>query len=175
MSKSGVRVALLAVILAASLLPSPAPAERRTIGYLENVRIYPGAVAMRAKIDTGAATSSIDVGNIEEFDLGGEPWVRFRLVDRGGDGPVVERPLVRLSSVRRSGTEKQMRYVINLGICLGGLYKVAQVNINDRSGMNYRMLIGRRFLEDKFLIDASAKYLTKPTCADAPNKGAPAK
>lgn len=175
MSKNGVRAALLAVLLAAFLSPSPAAAERRSIGYLENVRIYPGAVAVRAKIDSGAATSSLDVGKIEEFDLGGEPWVRFRLAGRDGKGPVVERPLVRLSSVRRSGTERQIRYVINLGICLGGYYNVAQINLSDRSGMNYRMLIGRRFLEDKFLIDASAKYLTKPECADAPNKGAPKK
>lgn len=164
---------LLAALLAWPPASAAVAAERRTIGYLETVRIYPGEVTLRAKIDSGAATSSIDVGEIEELDVGGEPWVRFRLADAAGKGMVVERPLVRLANIRRSGTQTQTRYVINIGICLAGFYKEAQVNLNDRSGMNYRMLIGRRFLEDKFVIDTSVKYLTKPECPEAPKAEAP--
>ncbi len=162
--------AMLAVCVAALAAPRSAAAERQTIGYLEDVNVYPGKVTVRAKIDSGAATSSLDVGKIEEFEIGGEPWVRFRLGGNAGEGMLVERPLHKLANVRRSGTAVQTRYVITLGICLGGFYKEAEVNLNDRSGMSYRMLIGRRFLEDKFLIDASAKHLTKPECAGAPAK-----
>jgi len=173
MAKVGFRLAFLAALLAFLPVPGPVAAERRTIGYLETVRIYPGELTLPAKIDSGAATSSIDVSKIEEFDVGGKPWVRFWLADGVGKGLVIERPLVRLANIRRSGTQMQTRYVINLGICLDGFYKEAQVNLNDRSGMNYRMLIGRRFLEDKFVIDTSAKHLTKPECPEAPKAEAP--
>lgn len=168
MARCGVRLALLAALLGAFPAPGPGAAEPQTIGFIETVRVYPGDITLRAKIDSGAATSSIDVGAIEEFEHEGETWVRFRLGDGSGKGLIVERPLVRVANVRRSGTETQSRYVVHLGICLGRFYKEAQVNLNDRAGMSYRMLIGRRFLEDKFRIDASAKYLTSPQCPGAP-------
>lgn len=170
MPKAGFRLALPAMLVAGFLSLSGGAAERQTIGFIETVRIHPGEVTMRAKIDSGAATSSIDVGAIEEFEHEGETWVRFRLADGGGAGLLVERPLIRVANVRRSGTGVQSRYVVSLGICLGRYYKEAQVNLNDRAGMSYRMLIGRRFLDDRFLIDTSAKYLTSPECPEAPAK-----
>ena len=173
MAKARGAIILLVALLAVIPAPAASAAERQTIGYLEMVRIYPGEITLRAKIDSGAATSSIDVGKIEEFDHGGEPWVRFRLAYGGGEGLLVERPLVRIANVQRSGTPVQNRYVIKLGICLGGYYKEGQVNLSDRTGMSYRILIGRRFLEDRFLIDTSAKHLTKPECPEAPKAEAP--
>lgn len=166
-----VRRALWAAVLAAvAVLPSGAGgAERQVIGYLEEVRIFPGDIFFKAKVDTGARTSSIDVRDPVVFRRDGQEWVRFTVRNKDGRSVSVERPVVRESKVRRSGTETESRYVVRLGICLGDYFKIAEVNLNDRAGMNYRLLIGRLYLGDRFLIDASGKYLTKPDCPEEPD------
>ncbi|MDA1089976.1 MAG: ATP-dependent zinc protease [Proteobacteria bacterium] len=150
-------------------------AERQVVGYIEEVRIYPGDLHLMAKIDSGAKTSSIDVRDQVEFEREGGKWVRFRInimakADKTIKSVIIERPVLRKTRIRRAETEKQERYVINLGICLGGYFKKAEVNLNDRTGMNYRLLLGRLFLNDHFLIDTSKKNLTKPNCPEAPGR-----
>lgn len=78
--------------------------------------------------------------------------------------------IARIARVKRSGTAIQQRYVVNLGICLGRTFAETEVNLNNRKGMSYRMLIGRRFLGDRFLIDVSRKDLAEPECPEAPMK-----
>lgn len=163
-------IALTAALFAAMVV-SVGPAwadDRKTIGYVERVLLYPGEVLFLAKIDTGAKTSSVDVDELTEFSRDGKTWVRFTMVNRKQQKVTLERPVVRMSKVRRSGTKKQVRYVVNVGLCLGDYYKEAEVGLTDREGLNYRMLIGRLFLGNKFLIDPSAFSRTKPDCPDAP-------
>ena len=141
--------------------------ERQIVGYIEEVRVFPGDLPFRAKVDTGAKTSSMDVHEPAAFERDGKEWVRFTVTNNDGQSATFERQVVRASKVRRSGTEKQVRYVVRLGVCLGGYFKEAEVNLNDRAGMSYRMLIGRLFLGNRFLVDASAKNLTTPNCPEA--------
>ncbi|MDA0305846.1 MAG: RimK/LysX family protein [Proteobacteria bacterium] len=141
-----------------------------TIGYIESILLYPGAVPFQVKIDTGAKTSSIDVRDPVVFERESREWVRFNIKNKNGDSISIERPVVRKPKVRRSGTAKQVRYVVKLGVCLGEHFKEAEVNLNDRTGMSYKMLIGRLFLSDRFLVDSSKKNLTKPNCPEAPQR-----
>lgn len=151
-------------------LPGARAADRVTIGYIENILLYPGAMPFQVKIDTGAKTSSIDVREISEFERDNSQWVRFTIANNEGRTATLERPVFRTVKVRRADTAKQTRLVVKLGICLGGYFKNAQVNLNKRAAMSYRMLIGRSFLADKFFIDSSAKKLTSPDCPEAPRK-----
>jgi hypothetical protein len=57
-----------------------------------------------------------------------------------------------------------MRPVIRLGICLGNVYKEVEVNLQDRSKFNYQMLIGRSYLKNSFLVDASATFTVETNC-----------
>ena len=41
------------------------------------------------------------------------------------------------------------------------------MNLVDRSGFQYRMLIGRKFMEGAVIIDPSAKYTVEPECKEA--------
>ncbi len=145
-------------------------AERKVVGYIEEVRIFPGDVYFKAKVDTGARTSSIDVRDPVVFERDGREWVRFSVNNKAGDSISVERPVVRTPKVRRSGTAKQVRYVVTLGICLGDYFKEAEVNLNDRAGMSYKILIGRLFLSDQFYVDSSKKNMTTPNCPEAPQQ-----
>ncbi|NQV83022.1 MAG: ATP-dependent zinc protease [Rhodospirillales bacterium] len=145
-------------------------AERQVVGYIEDVRIFPGDLPLKAKIDTGAKTSSIDVRDPVKFEREGREWVRFKIKTKTGESGLIERPVLRKTQIRRAETETEARYVINLGICLGGYFKQAEVNLNNRAGMGYRFLIGRLFLGDRFLIDSSKKNLTTPNCPEAPGR-----
>ncbi|MBC8339494.1 MAG: ATP-dependent zinc protease [Alphaproteobacteria bacterium] len=151
----------------ASLSFSANGAERQVVGYIEEVRIFPGDLHFMAKVDTGARTSSIDVRDPLVFERDGREWVRFSINNKDGETVSLERPVVRTPKVRRSGTAKQVRYVVRLGICLGNYFKNADVNLNDRTGMSYKLLIGRLFLSDQFFVDSSKKNLTKPNCPEA--------
>lgn len=167
MAKARGAIILLAALLA--LIPAlAAPAdERQTIGHVEDVRIVEGGVTFKARIDSGAETSSLGVSDLVEFQRDGKPWVRFTTANDAGRALTLERPVVRAANVRRSGTAVQRRYVVSIGLCLGRVFADAEVSLADRAGMAYRVLIGRRFLADRFLIDVAAADLTKPECPEA--------
>jgi hypothetical protein len=137
-----------------------------TIGHVETVAIHPGNIHVDAKIDTGARSSSLDAANIQPFSKDGKEWVRFVL--RGNDNAArrIELPVERTVRIRRAGAPVQRRYVVNIGVCLGNYYKMAEVNLINREGLSYRMLIGRTFLMGKFVIDPGSQYLTRASCPD---------
>ena len=154
---------LLIVFLSVATSVHADPA--RVMGWVEPVEILPAKMKILAKLDTGAATSSIDAAQYEEFKRAGKTWVRFDVSDRNGGTFRFERPVVRISRIRRSDAATVVRPVIELGVCLGGVYRVTQVNLADRAHLNHPMLIGRRFLKTKILVDPSRKFTSQPRCA----------
>ena len=159
---------LLAGLLGALVLVLPATAgEKTVVGWIEKVRIYPGNFLVHAKLDSGAEYSSLDAANLTQFDRDGQPWVRFDVIEGEGQKITIERPLLRNATIKRHYPQAQKRPVIKLGVCLGNLYKETEVNLVDRTGFNYRMLIGRKFMEGAVIIDPSAKYTVEPECKEA--------
>jgi hypothetical protein len=160
---------LLAGLLAAlALAPAAMAGEKTIMGWIEKVRIYPGNFLVHAKLDSGAEYSSLDAGNLTVFDRDGKPWVRFDLEEkREGKKLTIERPLLRWAPIKRHNQEPQRRPVIKLGLCLGNIYKETEVNLINRKNYQYRMLIGRKFMEGSVIIDPSAKYTVEPQCKGA--------
>jgi hypothetical protein len=72
--------------------------------------------------------------------------------------------------IREHGNRQQERPVVRLGICLGRAYRLAEVNLVDRSGFDYRLLIGRKVLSGTVIVDPSRAWLLAPDCRDAPNE-----
>ena len=140
--------------------------DKQVCGWLEKVRVSPGDLVFRAKMDTGAKHSSLNARSIAEFEKKGEPWVRFVVQDRNGKKMKMEMPLVRTAEIKLRSKQKriQERPVILLGICLGSTYKEVEVNLVDRSNFNYQMLIGRSFLGGDFFVDAAESFTLKPNC-----------
>lgn len=138
--------------------------DKTQIGWVENVRVYPGDIEFKAKMDTGALTSSINAKNITEFEREGETWVRFEIVNKKGISSTIELPLVREAKIKRHFGKTQNRHVVLFGICLGKLYKETQVNLVDRHGFLYAMLIGRSFLRRDFIIDPAEQFTSSPKC-----------
>jgi hypothetical protein len=159
-----VLVSLLGLLVLA--LPVAA-AQKKVVGWIEKVRIYPGNFLVHAKLDSGAEYSSLDAANFTEFTRDGKRWVRFDLEEkREGKRLTIERPLLRWAPIKRHNQKPQRRPVITLGVCLGNIYKETEVNLINRKNYQYRMLIGRKFMEGEVIIDPSAKYTVEPHCKE---------
>jgi len=160
--------ALVALLLLAA---APALAAPKTVfGRLENALIVKANVVLRAKIDTGARTSSLGVSDLRLFKRRGVDWVRFTFAGDDGRPVTLARKVLRVAKVKDNDHDQgvEHRPVILLGICIGPLYRLTQINLADRDHLNYPMLIGRRFLFGKAVVDVGRQFLTTPRCDRVP-------
>lgn len=129
--------------------------EAEAIGLPEFDVIWPG------RIDTGATSTSIFATDVEEFDRDGKLWVRFTLRnEESGDAIEVERAVERVAEIRRRGEgENHRRHVVLMDLAIGEVASRIEVNLADRTGFEFPVLIGRNFLEDRALVDVSRAYV----------------
>ena len=156
---------LVFAVLNLGTMATSSAREQQIVGYVEAVKIFPSKFPLIAKLDTGARTSSIDVRMVTHFTRGGERWVKFSVESNEGKVIEFERPIVRISKIKRAGVARDERPVIVLPICMGGVLKDAEVNLTERPKMNYRLLLGRLFLSGDFLVDPGQTHLSNPTCS----------
>jgi hypothetical protein len=159
-----VHLTLVGVIVAIAFCHATSASAKKIAGYVEKVWIFPGRITIHAKLDTGAKTSSLNAAEIETFRKMSEDWVRFTIEGRTGRRITIERPVVRTVKIKRHFDKQQKRPVVELDICLDNLIKRTEVNLVDRSGFNYQMLIGRRFLKGEFLVDPASSFQLQPSC-----------
>ena len=137
-------------------------------GYVEKVTLMPMRITLSAKLDTGALTSSIHAQSIERFKKGDEKWVRFTLnvKDSKDESHTVqlERPLVRRVKIKEDEDRHDSRLVVMLRLCFDGRPTKAQFTLNDRSNYLYPVLLGRRFLEGRAVVDPELSFQTQRAC-----------
>jgi hypothetical protein len=156
---------LFTSLLAISFLSLPASAQsKEVIGWIEWARLYPGNLKLKARIDTGAKTSSLNTTHHEIFQRSDKLWVRFSITNKKGKTVTLEKELYRFAKIKQKGTDPQKRPVIKLDICLCNMYKEIEVNLVDRSNFNYPMLIGRNFLVNHFIVDPSVIFTKNSKC-----------
>jgi hypothetical protein len=161
--KKKMMFAMLGLILAASCLQVVA-SELLRAGWVEKAVLYPQGIVIHAKLDTGAKTSSLHAPDPEYITRDGEDWVRISVTNKNIETVMVEAPVVRNSKIKRHFGESQTRPVILLDLCIGDVRKTVEVNLVDRAGMNYQLLVGRNFLKGSLLIDSGATYMLSPGC-----------
>jgi hypothetical protein len=134
-------------------------AEPIVIGWREKIDLPEwGLMRVRAKTDTGARTSAIDVADIEELEDG---KIRFRVVYHHDPERItkwIHADTVRTSSVKPSHGETQQRYVCQTLVRIGKVERRIEISLVSRRGMLCRMLLGRTAL-DGLLVDASSMYV----------------
>jgi len=162
--KSRPRQMLTVLVLILTTLLPVVGSPKEIVGWTEKVYLVPGHIELKAKVDTGAESSSVNCECHSFFKRDGASWVRFSIRTSEGEELTLEREIVRTVRIKRHYGEVQERPVVKLGICLGGVYRVAEVNIVDRSGLDYPLLIGRNFMGDKFLVDCNAQFINPPHC-----------
>ncbi len=155
-------------LLGLPLCPFPAHAEyedKKIVGWIENVQILPENFTLPAKIDTGADNSSLSATDITNFIRSSQKWVRFTVKRPDGPPLILEKPVNRYVKIKRKGTSVQRRPVVHFDICIGTIFKRnVEVNLANRKGFKYPVLIGRSFLKDTALVDSSVKYSQPPHC-----------
>ncbi|MCY1276851.1 putative ATP-dependent zinc protease [compost metagenome] len=107
-----------------------------------------GMVGLRAKIDTGASTSTLHASDIQPFQRDGQDWVRFTahlgtLVQRRHR---CEAPLVSVKRIKSSNGQAQNRYVIHTQLTLGDRTWPVDFTLACRKTMRYRVLLGSKAL-----------------------------
>ncbi|SEL15663.1 Uncharacterized conserved protein [Pseudomonas agarici] len=122
-----------------------------------------GVSGLRAKIDTGASTSSLHATEIEPFERDGAKWVRFT----AHLGSVVqlrhrrcEAPLLAMKTIKSSNGHAQVRYVIATTLALGDRVWQVQFTLACRKAMRYRLLLGSKALIDgQLVVNPGQKYV----------------
>lgn len=121
--------------------------------------------ALKAKVDTGARTSSLHALDPEPFTDRGMSFVRFLLLPVQETlifGRVVTAPMVDRRRVTDSGGHWQERYVVHLDVQLGSQLLPIEVTLANRRDMRFRMLLGRQALQN-VIIDPAESYLLQKT------------
>lgn len=112
----------------------------------------------KARIDTGATTSSISAVDIEMFERDGKKWVKFKLAHNDKETKEFESPISRIVTIRQSSTEKRTdRPVIEAWVQIGDLKTKTEFTLNDRTHMTFPVLLGRTFFRDVAVVDVSKK------------------
>jgi hypothetical protein len=139
--------------------------ELEILGWVENTYLPGPDITVKAKLDTGADTSSLDVEVVKKFRKDNKRWVRFRMVDReSGEEHVLVKERVRTASIVRHDGSRQSRPVVLMQICIAGLLINTEVSLIDRSEFVYPLLLGRKALAEVALVDPGSTYLTSPDC-----------
>ena len=131
------------------------------VGWRELVRLPDlDTRAFRAKFDTGARTSALHAEDIEEVTENGVRMVRFS-IDRPRVKNDIRRtvPVADYRPVTSSNGEEEMRFVIETDFQIGDHHYLIELTLTRRGDMRYPMLVGRKALAGRLLIDPAQSYL----------------
>ncbi|WP_062269546.1 ATP-dependent zinc protease [Endozoicomonas arenosclerae] len=133
----------------------------QVLGEVEQVHVKGFKNTFKARIDTGAKTSSIGATEIKYFKKGNENWVRFKII-HGDESQMFERKVHREIEIKRhGGLENQDRVTVFIPISLGKIAKDVEFTLTDRQGYEYPILIGERFLSNTALVDVAQQYIAE--------------
>ena len=117
---------------------------------------------IKAKLDTGARTSSLHAFDVEELRRGDEAFVRFGIhpwQNSEDDAVVYECPVFDRRHVRSSSGHGEERIVVLMDVTLLWRTMTIEITLTNRDEMGFRMLIGREALRNGFLVAAGESFL----------------
>jgi len=136
--------------------------DKTVLGQAEWLYINKAKKSFRARVDTGAATSSINAVDIQHFERDGKNWVRFNIAhDKDAEANIIEAKIERYVKILQSSEpgETDRRPVIKLKVRVGNIIQQSEFTLTDRQHMDYAVLIGRSFIQDVMIVDVSQDYI----------------
>lgn len=134
--------------------------KRRTVGRVELASFVNwGIEGLPTKIDTGAYTSSIHCKHIVEKD----GLLKFKLLCPNTDkynNKLIKTRNYKTKKIRSSNGKKQVRYIVKTTILFFNKKYTVEFSLANRTEMSYPVLIGRKFLSKKFIVDVSKTNLS---------------
>ena len=136
------------------------------VGWVEKIQLADGKSPLKAKLDTGAKTSSINAKIIKIFkkDHDEKDWVIYRISIDSKTDETFESRVTRWVRIKTKTGKYIRRPVITMRFCLGAITMEGEVNLANRSHFIYPVLIGRNMIQDNVVIDVSKTFTTIPKC-----------
>lgn len=136
--------------------------DKKIIGAKESISILDLELFdLDAKIDTGADSSSL---HCDDIFIDENNHVHFTLLDKvhpSYHGKRLVMPIYKMKEVKSSNGHVQNRASIKVSVEFFGKRYKTVISLTNRSDMKFPMLIGRRFLKNRFLVDVSQEYLSR--------------
>jgi len=131
----------------------------KTIGITDKID-FPEVMLLDlpCKIDTGADTSAIHCERIRIKEINGKDHLVFKLLDKTHPhytGKDIITDQFKEKKVKSSFGDYEFRYQVKLRMVLFGTKYLVSFNLSNRKNMKYPVLIGRKFLSRKYLVDVS--------------------
>lgn len=120
--------------------------------------------AVLARVDSGAKTSSLQARNIQRKKIKGELWVEFEVNPVEDNQSIVVEARAKVVDERKIKSSTGIvdkRYVIKTPLTIGELTYEIELTLANRSGMDYRMLLGREALKGQFIINPENSCLLR--------------
>ena len=138
--------------------------EKRAVGWKEHVALPDLKIkSVIAKIDTGANVATIDAANIKFVTKNDINYVKFTVKKRNNTIRKTSAPLAGFKRIKSSNGDVEKRPYIKTDILMDGITKNIELTLTDRGPMDYTMLIGRKALGRRWVVNPSRGFLTKPS------------
>lgn len=121
-----------------------------------------GIPAVKARVDSGARTSSLHAFNIRPFTRGGQRWVSFEVHPLQKNRRTIircEAEVIDRRVVKSSSGIGEKRYVVSTELQLNGQSWPVELTLSNRDSMGYRMLLGRQAMNTRILVDPASSFL----------------
>ncbi len=139
--------------------------ERKVIGWREWVEL-PGLKIkeVKAKVDTGARSSSLHAYDITTHNRRGEEFVKFVVHPEQGSSKTsinCRAKVLEYRKIKSSNGQTELRPVIVTNVRLMGLEWPIEITLTNRDEMGFRMLLGRESIRKKFYVDSGSSFIGK--------------
>ncbi len=146
------------------------PEQKIILGWLEQAYAANIPIQMRAKLDSGAKTSSIHGVVTDVFEKDNEQWLAFTFdwlkqrhdksasFEKSKHVYRIEAPVVRQAKIKNHHDPSDIRWVVKLPIFIAGRCTSGEFSIANREKFNYPILLGREYLKASTLIDPSKTF-----------------
>jgi hypothetical protein len=136
---------------------------KRVVGWKENAALPELNVKnVIAKIDTGANLASIDAADIKIVSRDKVKYVKFKVMKRNNTVRKTSAPLEGYKRIKSSNGDVERRPYIKTTLLMDGITKKIELTLTDRGPMEYTMLIGRKALGRRWVVNPSISFSTKP-------------
>ena len=153
-------------------VPSP---EKMVLGRVEWIWVDKLQRYLKARVDTGAKSSSIHATDIQYFERDGKSWVRFNMFTHKRiplvnpdnpkqvvSAPIFEAPVLRTVKIKQaSAANMEKRPIIKMRVRVGEYEDDVEFTLTKRTNMLYPVLLGRTFLQDIAVVDVGQTFIYK--------------
>ena len=137
---------------------------KRVVGWKENAALPDLNVKnVIAKVDTGANLASIDASDIKIVSRENVKYVKFKVMKRNNTVRKTSAPLEGYKRIKSSNGDVERRPYIKTTLLMDGISKKIELTLTDRGPMEYTMLIGRKALGRRWVVNPSISFSTSTT------------